>query len=101
MIEGFLPRRFRKFDVSTDLAAEYGLKAANEIADDAARANRNAPHNAEMPDGLETYDIICRRDHHGKDSEAEHRAGSRKARIKLLSIVLWFFLKYSHASPLL
>ena len=41
VIKGFLPGGFCKFDVSTDLTAEYGLKTANEIADNAARANRN------------------------------------------------------------
>jgi hypothetical protein len=78
VIKGFLPRGFRKFDVSTDLTAEYGLKTANEIADNAGRANRNAPHDAEMPDGLEPYDIICCRDHHGKDSERGPSGATRQ-----------------------
>jgi hypothetical protein len=65
VIEGFLPRGFRKFHIGADLAAEHGLKAADEIADNAARANRDAAHDAKMPDDFETGYIICRRDHHG------------------------------------
>jgi hypothetical protein len=65
VIEGFLPRGFRKFQLGGDLAAENGLKAADQISDDAARADGDAADDAEMPDDLETCYIICRRDHHG------------------------------------
>jgi hypothetical protein len=79
VIEGFLSRGFRKIQIGADLAAKYGLKAADEIADDAARANGDAAHDAEMPDYLETYDIICRRDHHGKKLGGDDRAPAEKS----------------------
>jgi len=32
-----------------------------------------------MPDSLETYNIICRRDHHGGKLEVDHRAPIEKS----------------------
>jgi hypothetical protein len=75
MIKSFLPRGFRKLDIGTDLAAENGLNAANKIADDTARTDRNAAYNAEMPDDLEAGYVICCRNNHGTAQVRASRDG--------------------------
>jgi hypothetical protein len=54
VIEGFLPRRFCKLKISADLAAKDRLKAADQIADDAARAHGDAANDAMISLVVET-----------------------------------------------
>jgi hypothetical protein len=64
MIEGLLPRMFRKLEIGANLAAKNRLDPADNIPHDAAGADRDAPDQPEMADDFEPSHIIRRGNDH-------------------------------------
>jgi hypothetical protein len=65
-VVGFLAGRLGQVDVDRQLAAEDRLDRAAEIADHAARADGDAPHQAQMGDDAIAGQIVGGGDEHGQ-----------------------------------